>query len=75
VLCATPDLESLILQQIALVSLIAQSPEFSGCVSTIPKELSKIVNVAEELVTGGWERGVVISMEEDDRDVPMRSSI
>src|SRR6516162_8905966 len=54
-----------ILQQIALISLIPESPHIPKAEAMVHKKLCEVVNVAKR-VAGGGERGVVIAVQKDD---------
>src|ERR1700741_3790185 len=58
----------IVLQQIALIALIAQSPEFARAVAVIEEELREGLD-ATKGVAGGRERGIVVAVEENHRDV------
>src|SRR6266849_5018341 len=58
----------LILQQIALIPLIAKRPNILKTVAMIHKKLSEVVNVTKR-VAGSSEWGVVVAVQEDDRNV------
>src|SRR6266852_9950208 len=58
----------LILQQIALISLIAERPHFFKTVAMVHKKLSEVVNVTKR-VAGSGEWGVVVAVQEDDRNM------
>jgi len=51
--------------EIALVSLVAQTPQLAGIVSVIEKKLGKIVDIPER-IAGGRKGSVVIPMQKDD---------
>src|SRR5215470_13425308 len=57
-----------ILQQIALIPLITERPHVLEAVAMVYKKLSEVVNVTKR-VAGGRERGVVVAVKEDDRNV------
>src|SRR5216684_6542504 len=58
----------LILQQIALIPLITEGPQFFRPVAMIHKKLSEVVNVTKR-VAGSSEWGVVVAVQEDNRNV------
>src|SRR5258708_22212507 len=58
----------IVLRQIALIALITQPPELARVVAVIEEEWREGVDAGKG-VAGGRERGVVIAVEEDHRDV------
>src|SRR5712664_4379178 len=64
----------LILQQIALIPLIAERPHFLKTVAMVHKKLSEVVNVTKR-VAGSSEWGVVVAVQEDNRNMSGMSLI
>src|SRR6516165_1246630 len=58
----------IVLQQVALIALIAEPPELARTVAVIEEELREGLD-APEGIAGGRERGIVVTVEEDHRDV------
>src|SRR5215470_5056610 len=58
----------IVLQQVALIALIAEPPELARTVAVIEEELREGLD-APEGIAGGRERGIVVAVEEDHRDV------
>src|SRR6516162_8897559 len=62
----------LVLQQVALISLIAERPYFIEMEAIVHKKLSKVVDVAKR-VAGCRERSGVVAVQEDDWNVSGRA--
>src|SRR6202011_5414323 len=58
----------IVLQQVALIALITQSPELARVVAVIEEELREGLD-APEGVAGGRKRTIVVAVDEDDWDV------
>src|SRR5215813_2408212 len=57
-----------VLQQVALIALITESPELARAVAVIEEELREGLD-ASKGIAGGRERCVVVAVDKDDRDV------
>src|SRR5258708_32210386 len=64
----------LILQQLVLIPLIAERTHFLKTVAMVHKKLSEVVNVTKR-VAGSSEWGVVVAVQEDNRNMSGMSLI